>query len=250
MSFKNHSVYSSVPISVRSSVRSSVHKSNAKLIELNQMQKETFINIEKQLQNLPNDITKLQTLLKPLLNNIFIEKYLKYQSPINFNIADTTKNYNIYTIPATQENLDLDKYRIFLKFMIEKLFVNNTEFSNDEGNIITAYCINDEDKTEIEKIKIRYEQTYLPKIFRPPAQKYPEWVDDLLNKNRNVLYEESEKEYNFKNILNQDDNDFILTLKNRIDGLQKCSTDIKEKKKKNTKKKKYFKKKNEIKQKI
>ena len=186
--------------------------------------------IGEQLSKLPDDITKLQELLKPLLNNIFINKYkyLNIQSDTTFNIADTTKtNINIYTIPETQEHLDSNKYIAFLKFMIQSLHKNNTEFSTDSDEIITAYCMSDDkdDKVEFEKIKERYKEIYLPK---DSEEKYPKWVKDLLKKDRNILYEETEKNLQIKPIIKQTDNEFIDTLKKRVVGLQKCSIDVKE----------------------
>ncbi len=135
-------------------------------------------------KQLPDDITELQKLLKPLLNNIFVAgQYL--QSQTKFNIADTTTtDINIYTIPHNQAKLDIEKYKAFLKFMIQKLYDNNTEFSQDSGEIITAYCMtgNKEDEEEIEKIKARYKEIYVSK----DSKKYPYWVDDLLAKSRHV----------------------------------------------------------------
>ena len=124
------------------------------------IQKDYLEEIGGMLSKLPDDITKLQELLKPLLNNIFIDKkYLDIQSDTTFNIADTAKKKsNIYKIPADQANLDIKKYTEFLKFMIKSLHTNNTEFSTDSGEIITSYCINDnkKDKDGFEQIKKRY----------------------------------------------------------------------------------------------
>ena len=187
------------------------------------------------LDNLPTNIKDLQSILKSLLNNIQITGKTSTTKP--FNIADTTDN-NIYKINET-DDLDIENYMNFLKFMIKELTKNNTDFENDKGDIITAHWINDEHKKDIEEIKERYKEIYLSKYI-PPSKKYPYWVEDLLAKNRNVLYEESEKKLNIKNILEQDDNEFIETLKKRINGLKSCSIDPEEQKKKNEIRQEYF----------
>ena len=214
------------------------------LSALKKEQQRYFDEIKDKLpDNLPNNITELQKLLKNLLNNIFITSFdISQQSATKFNISDTTKQYvNIYTIPDTQDTLDTDKYIEFLKFMIQNLYENNIEFVNNDPNvkIITAYCINDKDKDEIEKIKKRYEELYLS-THRISQKKYPYWVEDLLSKSRNVLYKESETKLGINNIVEQDDNDFIDTLKKRISGIESCSKDKKEKEKKNTRRQEYF----------
>ena len=209
---------------------------------------------------LPDTITQLQDILKPLLNNIFVDGPFS-QLPTEFNIADTTTGYdNIYTLPAQTANLDVEKYKAFLKFMIQKLYENNTGFSQNtpDGEIITSYCINDneEDITAIENIKKRYIKLY--KIKEPKTKyetknkqnnsnnewktvkskkthkqntkhdinyesKYPEWVTDLLNLSKKILYEEIETKLGIKNILQQNDTEFLETIKKRTDGLLDCS---------------------------
>ena len=210
---------------------------------------------------LPDTITQLQDILNPLLNNIFVDGPLS-QLPTEFNIANTTTGYdNIYTIPTKKANLDVDKYKAFLKFMIKKLYENNTGFSQNtpDGEIITAYCINDnkEDKTSIENIKKRYEKLYLYKNKEPKKyvnknkqnnannewktvttkkkhkyeskhennneSKYPEWVTDLLNLSKKILYKEIENILGIKNILEQNDTEFLETIRKRTDGLLACS---------------------------
>ena len=217
--------------SSRGNISLSVRQRN---IGVKLQQQELYLNnVQKQIDNLPDDIGKLQTLLKPLLHNIFIiDKYLDIQSNIIFNNAITpSKTDNIYTIPETQDKLDIEKYKKFLKFMITELYKNNTAFSQDSGEIITSYCINnkEEDKNGIEKIKEKYKKIYLDTTFTKPADKYPEWVTDLLDKSRDALYKEVEEKHGFKNILEQNDYDFINTLKTRIAGLKKCSEDTEEK---------------------
>jgi len=196
--------------------------------------------------NLPDTITQLQDILHPLLNNIFIDSPFS-QFPTEFNIADTTKGYdNIYTIPVKKAVLDVEKYKTFLKFMIKNLYENNTGYSQNtpDGEIITAYCINDneEDKTAIENIKKRYIKLYKIKENKKNNEnennnewktvkskkhkntiKYPEWVTDLLNLSKKILYEEIETKLGIKNILQQNDTEFLETIKKRTDGLLDCS---------------------------
>ena len=67
------------------------------------------------LDNLPTNIKDLQSILKSLLNNIQITGKTSTTKP--FNIADTTDN-NIYKINET-DDLDVENYMNFLKFMIQ-----------------------------------------------------------------------------------------------------------------------------------
>ena len=183
---------------------------------------------------LPNTIPELQDILHPLLNNIFVDGPFS-QLPTEFNIADTTKGYdNIYTIPELQENLDVVKYKAFLTFMIQKLYENNTGYSQNtpDGEIITAYCSddNEEDKTAIENIKKRYEELYLSKnkeYVKQYKDNYPFWTENLLSKSRTVLYDETEPTIGTTNITELTDAAFLELLKKRVDALNTCRTDSK-----------------------
>ena len=233
-SFSKGSSKTSSHSSPRFYTRTTSIKSRSNL--LFEKQKDYLEEIGVKLSKLPDDITELQELLKPLLNNIFIndENYVKIQSATTFNIADTTKESNIYTIPADQEKLDVEKYQEFLKFMIQSLHTNNTEFSTDSGDIITAYCISGDkdDKDEFEKITERYKTIYmgynklLPDKSKNKAlqkNKYPYWKEYLLITSKSVLYEETEKKLGIKKILEQNDTEFLETINKRTNGLHMCA---------------------------
>ena len=220
--------------------------------------------IKDKLSSLPNNISELQTILKSLLNNIFINEYeLDKQSNTLFNIADTTYE-NIYKILETklEDEYAKQKYIEFLKFMIKELLNNNTDFCNNKGQILTAHyldSITEKDKEEIEKIKKKYEDIYnlsilqkdkTPEIkkqiqfrldklylnFKPsdiediskPRQinnygnVYPNWLEDLLSVSKTSLYELKENDINIPNILEQNDEQFLQTLNERVKGLETC----------------------------
>ena len=217
--------------------------------------------IEKNKKYLLHDLEKLQKQLKILLSNVFVKDIIE-QSNTYFNIADTTSN-NIYNInPKISDTLqlDIDKYIIFLQFMIKELEKNNTDFENNTGDILTAHYldgINKEDIDEINKIKDKYEDIYklsqlteyntedkkqninerlskltlskksedLSKkrhITRYNKKAYPNWIEDLLSVSKTSLYELIEGNINIPNILDQNDSQFIETLKERVKGLDIC----------------------------
>jgi len=166
-------------------------------------------------------ISYLQKELYPLLSNIHVKDEIK---PIGtFNIADTTDE-NIYKIPEGQLNLDTEKYKQFLQFMIIKLTENNNGYMENKGDILTAYCLDEENveyKQEMDKIKKIYQDLYFSK-YRPPQNKYPYWKTELLEKSSTVLYKNQEKKLGIKNILEQNDDEFLKTIEKRRDGLTKC----------------------------
>ena len=199
------------------------------------------------------DIKKLQELLKPLLNNIILRNdpksftikpaKLDYESmPSETHIEHEV--YNIFKIPADRDKLDKHKYGKFLIFMITESLKINKEFANandtnDTNNvdILTVHLmdhITTEDNNAIQELKKKYETLY-PKLKMEakstPLQAYfPDFYKDIINKqNKKKLYEDTEKQYGFGDITTQDDKGFIGNLKKRIGGLQKCSTDPKEK---------------------
>ena len=186
-----------------------------------------------------SSIKDLQVQLYPLLGNIFVEG-IRNESIGKFNISDTTDE-NIYKIPENQPNLDIDKYRQFLEFMIRELTKNNDEFLKNTGEILTAHYvegITKEDKNEIDKIKERYRDLYLLSlkkktnqstqnqkidvVFRlknKKNQEYPLWLIDLKDKSKSVLYKEIETKLGIKTILQQNNDEFLNTIKKRMDSL-------------------------------
>ena len=199
--------------------------------------------IKGRLSNLPDNIEELQKLLKPLLNNVYINEYGEnIQSTIPFNIEETTKGQtNIYNIKPDTPNLDTDKYIQFLKCMIKELHKNNTDFANNTGDILTAHYldgIDETDKSEIDNLKKRYQDLYnlntseknpnnkwvQVKSKKQKDNKYPWWIRDLLDISRKVLYNETEPILNTNNISTLNDDNFIKLLYKRVTALKDCST--------------------------
>ena len=237
-------------------IRSS-HRGHS-LSELQTEQTHNFHVKDKLPDKLPDDILELQNLIQSLLKNIIVNDYEKdLVSTKDFNIPDD----NIFMM----QNTDLYKnkeYIEFLQFMIQELYKNNVEYSENEGDIITSHSISSatsEDNKEIDTIKKKYERIYLEnlktvktkkshkdKLHKDKSHKdkshkdklhidikyknnkgktYPYYIDDLLLKSRTILYDEKESEINIPNILTQDDKEFIETLKKRVQGLKKCYDD-------------------------
>jgi hypothetical protein len=205
-----------------------------------------------------DSISYYQDSLGSLLENIKVKD--RVISKEHFKLKDTYKN-TIYDISETKKDLDIEKYKTFLQFIIQELEKNNTEFLQNKGEILTTHIIDNvssEDKQEIEKIRKKYEDIYnlstlqkdkTPEIqtqiqsrldklyltFKPkdiedisnPRQinydgkVYPNWLEDLLSVSKTSLYELKEDEINIPNILEQNDTQFIDTLKERVKGLKK-----------------------------
>ena len=190
-------------------------------------------------------ISDLQKELYPLLSNIHVKDEIK---PIGtFNIADTTDE-NIYKIPEEQLNLDKEKYKQFLQFMIDKLKINNDQYIKNEGEILTAHYVDDKYNLEIDKIIKLYDElynlndkTWQTQNKKKNKTKYPNWLE-LLNITRSVRYNEIEREIKIENILEQSNIDFLKTLEKRKLGLDECI----KKKDINPSKKEYYEKEYEI----
>ena len=189
-----------------------------------------------------NDISELQKLLRPLLKNIIVNDYKK-------DLVGTKEFYIPDDSIFMMKHNDSYKteYIKFLQFMIQELYKNNLDYSENTGDIITTHSIpsaTQEDNKEIDTIKKKYERIYLDNLQTVKTKKYndkqlhinikyknkkgktyPYYIDDLLDKSRTILYDEKESEINIPNILTQDDKEFIETLKKRVQGLKKCYDD-------------------------
>ena len=200
-------------------------------LKQNQQIKLSNINIMLNNSSLPDNIKELQKILFFLLNNVYINEYgIDNQSSESFKIAEVTDE-NIYRIPENQENLDIEKYKEFLKFMIRKLHKNNKEYVNNNGEILTAHYVDgatEEDKTEMEKIRHKYDLNFIGGLslidhkLNKSKNPYPIFYEDLLKKTRDKPYEEGETELNITPIQNQTSEEFIGTIDKRILGLEKC----------------------------
>jgi hypothetical protein len=217
-------------------------RSRSRSSSINTKQRLYFDEIKDTLSSLPDDISELQTLLRPLLKNIIVNDYEKdLVGTKEFYIPDD----NIFMM----QNNDSYKteYIKFLQFMIQELYKNNLDYSENTGDIITLHSIpsaTQEDNKEIDTIKKKYENIYLDNLQTVKPKKYndkplhinfkyknnkgktyPYYINDLLLKSRTILYDEKESEINIPNILTQDDKEFIETLKKRVQGLKKCYDD-------------------------
>jgi hypothetical protein len=229
-----------------SSHRPSSHRHS--LEKLKTDQKQYFDGIKQKLDTLDTlSISELQLILKPLLNNVFIDGYNLddefVQKYIPFNLTNKN-NKNIFNIPISEyENSTFDKtkYKNFLIFMIKKLYENNTEFSHNEGSILTSHILDgstSEDIKEINKIKQIYEDTYnlkddtwtqvssksktIKRKLNTVGKKYPFYMTNLKSHFDNI-YTQHENAEGILPINEQTDEQFLITLKKRIDGLEKCS---------------------------
>ena len=232
----------------RQSHRQSSHRN---LLEKLQIEQQVYFNdIIQKLDTLDTlSITELQKLLEPLLNNVFIDGYNLDNDFVNkyipFNLINKNKK-NMFNIPISEyenENATFDKikYKEFLIFMIKKLYENNTEFSHNEGSILTSHILDGstpEDIQEINKIKQIYEDTYnlkddtwtqvssksktIKRKLNTVGKKYPFYMTNLKSHFDNI-YKQHEKAEGILPINEQTDKQFLITLKKRIEGLQKCS---------------------------
>ena len=218
----------------------------SKIMSQFQVQQNDFDKIKYTLNSLPNDILELQTLLRSLLKNIIVNNYKE-------DLVGTKEFYIPEDSIFMMKNNDSYKteYIKFLQFMIQELYKNNLDYSENTGDIITTHSIpsaTQEDNKEIDTIKKKYERIYLDNLQTVKTKKaqtntatkklhinikyknkhgktYPYYIDDLLDKSRTIIYDEKEAEINIPNILTQDDKEFIETLKKRVQGLQKCYDD-------------------------
>ena len=79
-------------MSSRKFIESKQSRNISKLKDLKAKQKIKLDEIKARLSNLPDNIEELQKLLKPLLNNVYINEYGEnIQSTLPFNIEETTK---------------------------------------------------------------------------------------------------------------------------------------------------------------
>ena len=106
-----------------------------------------------------NDISELQKLLRPLLKNIIVNDYKK-------DLVGTKEFYIPDDSIFMMKHNDSYKteYIKFLQFMIQELYKNNLDYSENTGDIITTHSIpsaTQEDNKEIDTIKKKYERIYL-----------------------------------------------------------------------------------------
>lgn len=143
-------------------------------------------------------------------------------------------NLESYFKKTPEEDLDfnLDYYRLCRDFIIQKLQIVGTELDSNIGDIITIYPFHtntEEDNKELEALKQKYQRLYLTGLeskthkstSTSPNNLYPNYVEDLLNQNHKP-YEELERELGIKQIIDQNDDEFLETMKLRIKGLEKC----------------------------
>ena len=119
-----------------------------------------------------------------------------------------------------------DKFKKFNEKVVEQVA---NEVDNNTGDIIQKHIYDDKYTDDIEKIYKTYKETYIDSIELTDTHKrtkegnpYPNFTKDFLDKNT-VIYETFEKNNGIhKNIEEQNDKEFIETLGERINGLEKC----------------------------
>lgn len=136
--------------------------------------------------------------------------------------------------PDEDDNFNLNYYLSCRGFIINVLQTIGKELDDNAGNIIQIYPFEnntEEDNNELELLKQKYKKLYLEglesknhqqSISSFPNNVYPNYITDLLNQN-NKTYEEIERELGIKQIIEQNDEEFLETMKLRIKGLEKCN---------------------------
>jgi len=88
-------------------------------------------------------------------------------------------------------------------------------------------------QSRLDKLYLSFKPSDIEDISKPRqindvGNAYPNWLEDLLSVSKTSLYELKEGEINIPNILEQNDKQFLETLKERVKGLEQCSKDEKE----------------------
>lgn len=192
------------------------------------------------------EIKRLQVEINPLFENrnVYFDSSKSTKQSIKkthkFNLLDVKQEHLFNINPNSLNESQQSEYLKFLTFIKTNVSRHNEEYDVNKGNIISSYVYNSDYTDLIEKLKTDYESIYLSRIskFTYPKniyrQTYPDFNDDLMAKSRKILYEINEKQYGIKNIMDQNDNEFMATIKKRLEGLKKCadSAALKEKKEK------------------
>jgi len=144
-----------------------------------------------------------------------------------------SKNDNIFYIDTTLPQAIKDNHNSFNTFFNseildrEALLLNHETYDRD--NIISIHPYNDIDENDnkyLQDLKTTYTENYISTL--PQTQKYPYFSKDLHMKNY-LVYEKIEKAHGISiPIEQQSDEQFVSSLIQRVDGLKKCSEDIKE----------------------
>ena len=135
-----------------------------------------------------------------------LDKYLK-----NNKIKKDTFNHTVY-----------DAFKLFTNDVVTKL---SDEIDSNTGDIIKYHIHKSEYKTKIEEIYEVYKTTYIDGFTPTKEKPYPFFMEDLYE-NRDLPYTIFEEKFGItKKIEDQTDEEFLDTLKNRIDGLDTCKLD-------------------------
>ena len=175
-----------------------------------------------------DEILKLQSECNQLFTNVVVKDYQSINKL--FNLLDTKDNHLFNIIPSTLETNKLEQYYLFLQFIVKHISSMLDEYKNNTGKIVNYYVF---DETYSEQIRLcaeEYDNIYVNKTTYKPLktattlkEQYPYFKEELLKKSRSILYEKNEKKYGIKNILEQNDKEFLDTIKKRLAGLEKCS---------------------------
>ena len=143
--------------------------------------------------------------------------------------------------PSKHIKHDADYHNRFKKFFETAIIKKEGDlFDKNDGEIITShpydatdtkYKLDEEDKAYLEKLKGIYHDTYLSDkkmhsgVENNNGDEYPDYEKDLFNKS-NLIYKQFEKDTGItKRIDRQNDEEFLGTLEQRIDGLEECLKD-------------------------
>ena len=183
------------------------------------------------------EIKRLQVEIKTKLTNIIIANPLtnsrktgivpqrsRITKPI---FKDYTTHGAIYDMKVYTP-----EYKAFLEFMNSEFSINNSSYQQNSGDILTFHCYDPSGQAELQKITEIYKENFISPLenstrshfTNTKGQKYPNFIEDLLLKTRKIVYEKAEKDIGIGNIQEQTDAEFINTIKKRVEGLKRCST--------------------------
>jgi len=177
--------------------------------------------------NYISKIIELQRQCNQLFTNVDVKGY---QSSGKFNLLDT-KEYHLFNInPNALASNKLEQYYLFLEFIKDKIGSMLDEYKINNGKIVNYYVFDEKYREKIRLCAEEYDNLYVNRnTYKPPRtslkEQYPYFIEELLKKSRKILYERNELQYGIKNILEQNDEELLDTIKKRLAGLEKCSAE-------------------------
>ena len=188
-------------------------------------------NISKIKGKIKGKIIELQRQCNQLFTNVDVKGY---QSSGKFNLLDTKENHLFNINPNALSSDKLKQYYLFLEFIKNQIDSMLDEYKKNNGKIVNYYVFDEQYREQIRLCAEEYDNLYVNRRTYKPLkttlnkkekEQYPYFIEELLKKSRKILYERNELQYGIKNILGQNDEEFLDTIKKRLAGLEKCSTE-------------------------